>query len=174
MKKTIEFDGYLSHTLFKEFESGKSDSICIKKGSKKVDFVMDTHPVHVTLSPVEDPERSRPTIVCLCGSTRFLDAYKKASLEETIEGKIVLSIGCDMRTDKFFVGMSEVAEEKIKEQLDELHLRKIDLADEVLILNVDGYVGKSTLREIAYAKKQGKRIRYLYENLKNWNFQHTP
>jgi len=123
--------------------------------------------VHVTLSPVQSHEPVKePTIVCLCGSTRFLDTYKKASLEETMDGKIVLSIGCDMRTDKFFVGMSEIAEKKIKDQLDELHLRKIDLADEVLILNVNGYIGESTLHEIAYAKKQGKRIRYLLYDLK--------
>lgn len=108
-------------------------------------------------------EEERPTIVCLCGSTRFLDTYKKTSLEETMDGKIVLSIGCDMRTDKFFAGMSGDTEKKIKAQLDELHLRKIDLADEVLVLNVDGYIGKSTLSEIAYAEKQDKRVRYLFQ-----------
>ena len=120
---------------------------------------------------------SKPIIVCLCGSTRFLDAFKKANLEETIKGKIVLSIGCDLRTDKFLIGMtglgldSEAAKKRIKAQLNELHLRKIDLADEVLILNVNGYIGESTAHEVAYAKKQGKRIRYLNKNLKNWNFQ---
>lgn len=165
MKK---IEGYVSETLFKLFDEGKNHHLSfLREPLMSIDL-------HVTLSLVEDPERSRPTIVCLCGSTRFLDAYKKASLEETMGGKIVLSIGCDMRTDKFFVGMSEVAEETVKDQLDELHLRKIDLADEVLILNVNGYIGESTLREIDYAKKQGKRIRYLFENLKNWNFQHTP
>lgn len=48
-----------------------------------------------------------------------------------------------------------------KEALDELHLRKIDLADEVFVINIDGYIGKSTRNEIEYAKKQGKPIHYL-------------
>ncbi len=78
-----------------------------------------------------------------------------------MQGKIVLSVG-------FYPHLSEQAHgEEIgiapgeKVMLDELHLRKIDLADEVLILNVDGYVGKSTAGELAYARKHGKRIRFL-------------
>lgn len=103
-----------------------------------------------------------PTIVCLCGSTRFGEAFRKAQLEETLAGKIVLTIGCNMRSDdELFGPMPEEAKTTIKTGLDELHLRKIDLADEVLILNVDGYVGESTRNELEYAKKQGKKIRYL-------------
>lgn len=107
----------------------------------------------------------RPTIVCLCGSTRFSEAYQKANLLETLEGKIVLTIGCDMRSDSLiFRDHGEEALKEIKAKLDELHLRKIDLADEILVLNVGGYIGESTYREIEYARKQRKAIRYLEED----------
>lgn len=101
------------------------------------------------------------TIVCLCGSTRFYKEFQEANYRETMQGKIVLSVG-------FYPHSPEQAHgEKIgitpgeKAILDELHLRKIDLADEVLILNVDGYIGESTTRELAYARKHGKRVRFL-------------
>lgn len=104
----------------------------------------------------------RPTIVCLCGSTRFSEAFQKANLNETLAGNIVLTIGCDMKADnELFAGMPEDTLTKIKADLDELHLRKIDLADEVLILNVGGYVGESTQREWLYALSNGKRVRWL-------------
>jgi hypothetical protein len=105
---------------------------------------------------------SKPIIVCLCGSTRFSAAFRDANLRETLDGKIVLSIGCDMRNDDDIFGhLPEEEINAIKERLDQLHLRKIDLADEVLILNVGGYIGQSTARELAYARANGKRIRFL-------------
>lgn len=98
----------------------------------------------------------RPTVVCLCGSGRFRDAFIEAEFEETIAGKIVLTIGCNTK---------DVARDRSldhhKPNLDVLHLRKIDLADEVLILNVDGYIGESTEQELWYAQEQGKVIRFL-------------
>lgn len=104
-------------------------------------------------------DTQKPKTVCLCGSTRFSDAFRKANLLETLAGKIVLSIGCDFKSDD---ALELTIEDK--QRLDELHLRKIDLADEVLILNVGGYVGESTNRELAYAKKHNKVIRY-WENI---------
>lgn len=104
----------------------------------------------------------RPKIVVLCGSTRFIDAFRNANLDETLAGRIVLSIGCDMRTDAdLLADRTEADMAKVKAELDELHQRKIDLADEVLVLNVDGYIGESTRSEIAYAQALGKPIRYL-------------
>jgi|WetSurMetagenome_2_1015567.scaffolds.fasta_scaffold316485_1 hypothetical protein len=97
-----------------------------------------------------------PTIVCLCGSTRFSEAFRNANLSETLAGKIVLSIGCDFKSDQG-LGLTDAD----KEKLDILHLRKIDLADEVLILNVNGYIGKSTRKELDYALTNNKRVRYL-------------
>ena len=92
----------------------------------------------------------------MCGSTRFSEVFRQANLRETLAGKIVLSVGCDTKSDD---GLGLTAEDKAR--LDELHLRKIDLADEVLILNVGGYVGESTRRELAYAQGHGKLIRWL-------------
>lgn len=106
----------------------------------------------------------RPTIVCLCGSTRFWREFQAAGLRETLAGKIVLSIGAASGTDEEHFGdMPREEQDRIKRELDELHLRKIDLADEVLILNVGGYIGESTRRELDYARSLGKTIRFLEE-----------
>lgn len=105
---------------------------------------------------------NRPIIVCLCGSTRFSEAYREANLRETLAGKIVLSIGIDTKSDHDLMLAGELTEAD-KERLDELHLRKIDLCDEVLILNVGGYTGLSTRNEVAYARTHGKRVRWLEE-----------
>ncbi|KKL90001.1 hypothetical protein LCGC14_1909100, partial [marine sediment metagenome] len=103
-----------------------------------------------------------PEIVCLCGSTRFGAAFQKANLDFTLAGIIVLSIGCNMRSDtEIFADRSATELEDIKAELDELHLRKIDLSDRVYVLNVGGYIGDSTRREIAYAESIGKPVEYL-------------
>lgn len=106
--------------------------------------------------------KTNPETVCLCGSTRFFEAFQRANLEETLAGRIVLTIGCDTKADGDLFGAmlpNELTE--LKSRLDELHLRKIDRADEVLILNVGGYIGESTRRELNYARAHGKRIRFL-------------
>lgn len=74
----------------------------------------------------------------------------------------MLTIGCDVQSDReLFADTSPTKLESIMRRLDDLHRAKIDLADEILVLNVDGYVGEATAREIAYAKLQGKGIRWL-------------
>lgn len=98
-----------------------------------------------------------PVVVCLCGSTKFKDAFLEAAERETLAGKIVLSVGCFAHADAKWDRVSPAA----KAKLDTLHLHKIDLADEVLVLNVGGYVGASTKREIWYALLRGKRLRWL-------------
>lgn len=104
----------------------------------------------------------RPRIVCLCGSTRFSEAYQQANLEETLADRIVLTIGADMKSDAaLFEKLALEKLEEIKTRLDWLHLRKIDLADEILVLNVKGYIGESTRREVRYAMAKGKRVRWL-------------
>lgn len=106
--------------------------------------------------------QERPTIVCLCGSTRFGAAFADANFRETLAGKIVLTIGCDFKSDaELFAHLPKEELEALKDRLDTLHLRKIDLADEVFILNVGGYIGDSTRRELAYAQALGKVIRWL-------------
>lgn len=100
----------------------------------------------------------KPTIVCLCGSTRFSQAFADANLFETLKGNIILSIGCNTKSDDDLVKAGAVIN---KEALDTLHLHKIDLCDEVLVLNVGDYIGESTGREVEYAQRLGKRVRWL-------------
>lgn len=105
---------------------------------------------------------SRPTIVCLCGSTRFLHAFREANLRETLEGKIVLTVASETLTDaELFGHLPETERGLVLERLAGLHAHKIALADEVLILNVGGYIGESTRRELEHARALGKRIRFL-------------
>lgn len=96
-----------------------------------------------------------PTIVCLCGSTKFKDEFEAMTARETLLGKIVLTVG-------FFHHKQMVpitADQKV--ELDKLHLKKIDLADEVLIINPNGYIGESTQSELAYAIATGKELCWL-------------
>lgn len=119
---------------------------------------------HLSLPRVSS---NNPRIVCLCGSTRFSEAYQTANYVETLAGNIVLTIGCDMKSDEgLFKHYTPAQLQDVKERLDTLHLRKIDLADEVFILNVDGYVGESTKREIAYSLERGKTVRYLTPDIR--------
>lgn len=92
----------------------------------------------------------RPEIVCLCGSIRFADAMRAANRDLTLAGVIVLAPG----------EADEVISDEQKTALDELHRRKIDLADRVLVVNPGGYVGESTNREIAYARAAGKPVSF--------------
>lgn len=110
---------------------------------------------------VRDFGGPRPEIVVLCGSTRFFDTFRAENLRLTCEGKIVLSIGCDTKSDGDLFGVADV--EALKADLDDLHKRKIDLADWVWVLNVGGYIGDSTRSEIAYAESLGKPIAYLVD-----------
>ena len=103
----------------------------------------------------------KPTVVCLCGSTRFYQAFQEANFRETMAGKIVLSVGFYPHSSEQAHGETIGITPEQKMALDELHLRKIDLASEVLVLNVGGYIGESTRREMIYALKNNKRVRFL-------------
>lgn len=106
----------------------------------------------------------RPHVVVLCGSGRFRSEFDRANYDETLRGHIVLSIGGARLTAGDPLETSEmVYTAEQKSAADELHKRKIDLADEVIVLNVDGYIGKSTASEIAYAEMCGKPIRWLVQ-----------
>jgi hypothetical protein len=95
-------------------------------------------------------------IITLCGSTRFRDEFLTAQKRLTLEGNIVLSVGLFGHS-----GDDEVWTESMKAMLDDMHLRKIDLADGIFVINCGGYIGSSTRNEIEYAKKTGKHIDYL-------------
>jgi len=99
-----------------------------------------------------------PRIVCLCGSTRFMNAFFAAGWEFTLAGEIVLSVGVCKHADHHG---AEALGAGVADALDELHLRKIDMADRVFVLNVGGYVGESTRREVLYAIEHHKPVTWL-------------
>ncbi len=109
---------------------------------------------------VRDFGGKRPTIVVLCGSTRFKDTWYEQGKRLTYEGKIVLSVG-DLDTSSAARDVNVPIDPNLKEELDDLHKRKIDLADEVFVLNVGGYIGDSTRSELAYARYLDKPVRFL-------------
>jgi hypothetical protein len=107
-----------------------------------------------------------PEIVVLCGSTRFYQEYQEAYYDLTMKGYVVLSVGFyPHAVDKSGHGEGVGHDSEAKVLLDELHKRKIDLADKVVVLNVGGYIGDSTRSEIMYAEKHGKPIHY-HEEIK--------
>ena len=112
---------------------------------------------------VRDSDGERPTIVCLCGSTRFSDTFRELNLLLTLSGQVVLSIGCDFKSDDDLAtaGLLGSDLDEVKARVDELHLRKIELADDVVVIDVGGYVGESTRAEVAHAEKLGKPVAYL-------------
>ena len=97
-------------------------------------------------------------VITLCGSTRFKEDFLEAQKRLTLDGNIVISVGLFGHA-----GDDVVWTEGVKDMLDRQHLAKIDLADEIFVINVGGYIGDSTRREIAYAEFKGKTISYLEE-----------
>lgn len=93
--------------------------------------------------------------ICLCGSSRFKDEHLAIMARETLLGNIVIPLGFFHHVDKVPITAEQ------KEALDELHFEKIEMCDEVLVVNPNGYAGESTRKEIMHAKQHGKRIRYL-------------
>ena len=105
----------------------------------------------------------RYKVVTLCGSTRFKDEFMEAQKRLTLEGNIVISVGLFGHSgdNEVWENMDEGTLTKTKEMLDDMHKRKIDMADEVYVINVGGYIGESTRSEIEYAEAQGKPVHYL-------------
>ena len=102
-------------------------------------------------------------VVTLCGSTRFKDEFMRVQKELTLKGYIVISVGLFGHSgdNEVWENMDEGTLTKTKEMLDDMHKRKIDMADEIFVINVGGYIGESTKSEIEYAKNHGKEIHYL-------------
>ena len=105
-------------------------------------------------------------VVTLCGSTRFKEQFMDAQKELTLKGYIVISVGLFGHSgdSEVWENMDEGTLTKTKEMLDDMHKRKIDMADEIFVINVDGYIGESTKSEIEYAKRNGKKVNYLENN----------
>jgi hypothetical protein len=106
------------------------------------------------------PEQ-KPKVICFCGSTRFAQWFMIKRWEMEKQG--IITLGINILPDGYFEGENHhgAEQEGVKHILDELHKRKIDLSDEVFILNVGGYIGESTRSELEYAQQIGKTIKYL-------------
>jgi hypothetical protein len=95
-------------------------------------------------------------VITLCGSTRFKEHFLEVQKKLTLEGNIVISVGMFGHA-----GDEEALQYEVKAMLDRQHLAKIDLADEIFVINVDNYIGDSTRKEIEYAKAKGKHVGFL-------------
>ena len=113
-------------------------------------------PVHSEVTNLLQKMLGKYPIITLCGSTRFKEQFLKAQKRLTLEGNIVISVGLFGHS-----GDDEVWTEGTKEMLDDMHKRKIDMADAIYVINVGGYIGESTRSEIEYALRTGKKVNYL-------------
>jgi hypothetical protein len=104
-------------------------------------------------------------VLTLCGSARFKNEFIEAQKRLTLEGNIVISVGLFGHSgdDEVWDGMDEGTLSKTKEMLDDMHKRKIDMADSIYVINPGGYIGESTRLEIEYAIDHGKRVFYLVQ-----------
>lgn len=102
-------------------------------------------------------------VITLCGSTRFKEAFMEAQKELTLAGNIVISVGIfgHSENDDMLKGMDDDNLAQTKIMLDDMHRCRIDMADEIYVINVNGYIGNSTKSEIDYAKATGKKVNYL-------------
>lgn len=102
-------------------------------------------------------------VITLCGSTRFKNEFMEVQKRLTLEGNIVISVGLFGHSgdSEVWESMDEGTLTKTKEMLDDMHKRKIDMADEIFVINVGGYIGDSTRSEIQYAKDHNKKVNYL-------------
>lgn len=98
-------------------------------------------------------------VITLCGSTRFKEQFLEAQKQLTLEGNIVISVGLFGHA-----GDDEVWADGVKSMLDDMHKRKIDMADAIYVINPGGYIGESTRNEIEYARRNGKEIMFLNKN----------
>lgn len=104
-------------------------------------------------------EKTRPKIIAVCGSTRFIEQI--AIIAWTIEKEGSIPLYPILLPPSYATGPHAAEAEGVKDKIDELFLRKIDLADELFVANLDGYIGESTRSEIKYAESLGKPVVYL-------------
>lgn len=95
-------------------------------------------------------------VITLCGSTKFKDDFEKELKRLTLEGNIVLTVALWGHS-----GDNEVLNDDVKTMLDDMHKRKIDMADEIFVINKNGYIGTSTKSEIEYAINHNKKVNYM-------------
>ena len=160
---------YGSEEWFKDKEAYEKGEISdIKAGVLSEDAIWnlneDIKDLQIEMNKLK---QQKYKVITLCGSTRFKDEFIKAQKELTLKGNIVISVGLFGHSgdNEVWENMSEGELTKTKEMLDDMHKRKIDMSDEIFVINVDGYIGESTRSEIEYAKNHGKIVKYLEENI---------
>lgn len=134
----------LADKYYKEGHEKFADAVLSAIGEKEVPMA------------TMDSDHEKMKVVTLCGSTRFKEQFLEQQKRLTLEGNVVISVGLFGHS-----GDEEVWKPGTKEMLDKMHLQKIDMADEIFVINVGGYIGESTRREIAYAESKGKIVKYL-------------
>ncbi|CAB4906245.1 unannotated protein [freshwater metagenome] len=110
----------------------------------------------------------RPSTITLCGSTRFPDAFALANMHLSLQGHVVIGLGMSGHADeprgaRFLTSDGDESRPE-KQGLDRLHFRKIDLSDAIYVVNVGGYIGSSTRREIAYAERSAKGVWWMFDD----------
>ena len=102
-------------------------------------------------------------IITLCGSTRFKNEFMNVQKELTLKGYIVISVGLfgHAGDEEVWECMDEGSRTKTKMMLDSMHKEKIRMADEIFVINPNGYIGESTWSEICYARMIGKEMQFI-------------
>lgn len=98
--------------------------------------------------------KDKYNVITLCGSIKFENEFMKVQEKLTLDGNIVF-------TPNFFNNLKGEINAETKKMLDEMHRQKIDISNEIYVINCGGYIGESTKSEIEYAKANGKKISYL-------------
>ncbi|PYZ96517.1 hypothetical protein CR205_12435 [Alteribacter lacisalsi] len=93
-------------------------------------------------------------VITLCGSTKFKNTFREMEKKLTLEGHAVISLGFFEQSEGIEITPEQEA------MFEKIHRRKIDIADEIYVIDVDRYIGKSTAAEIEYAQNQGKAVHY--------------
>jgi len=166
LKELNEYYG--SEEWFKDKEAYEKGEISdIKAGVLSEDAIWNLdEDIKALKTEVNKLKQQKYKVITLCGSTRFKNEFLKAQKELTLKGNIVISVGLFGHSgdNEVWENMSEGELTKTKEMLDDIHKRKIDMSDEIFVINVGGYIGSSTKSEIEYAKNHGKIVRYLEKN----------
>ncbi len=96
-------------------------------------------------------------IITLCGSSKFEQEFAKVQFDLTLQGNIVLSLPLFSQFNN-----QQLTQEQLS-LLSDMHKQKIDMADEIFVVNPNGYIGTDTAKEIEYAKMKNKLVKYLVE-----------
>lgn len=141
---TVNNNLFVSKYLLDEDRAFEGDGIMIN--SEKLNGKLRSELIYET--------KNKYNIITLCGSIKFKDEFMKVQERLTLDGNIVF-------TPNFFHNVKDEINLETKKMLDEMHRKKIDMSDEICVINVGGYIGESTKNEIEYAKIKGKKISYI-------------